>query len=89
MIIEGIEEQLIVRVRRAYAQGASNREAEKCRHVVRDHGAAYSIELVDCQNVEQGRAGDKVPIAVAVDQQPPERRLHAAVDDHRVVWQRQ
>jgi hypothetical protein len=40
MIIEGIEEQLIVRVRRAYAQRAGNREAEKCRHVVRDHGAA-------------------------------------------------
>jgi hypothetical protein len=89
MIIEGIEKQLIVRVRRVYGQSASDREAEKCRHVVLDHGAAYRVDLVGGQNIEQGRTGDKGPIAPAVGQQPPKSRLDAAIDDHRVVRQRQ
>ncbi len=89
MIIECIEEQLVVRIGWADVQGAGDGKAEKRRHLVLNHGAAYSVDLVGGQNIEQGRAGDKVPIAPAVGQEPPEHRLHAAVDDHRVVrkWQ--
>jgi hypothetical protein len=89
MIIERIQEQLVVRVRRANIQRTGDRKAEKSRHLLLDHGAAYSVDLVGGQHIEQRRAGDKARIATAVGQQPPERPLHAAIDDHRVVGQRQ
>jgi hypothetical protein len=57
--------------------------------LVLDHGAAYGVDLFGGQHIEQGRAGDKVSIARAVGQEPPERRFHIAIDDHRVVRQRQ
>ena len=55
--------------------------------MVLDHGAAYGIDLVGGQHIEQGGAGDEMPIARAAGQEPPERQLHAAIDDHRVVRQ--
>ena len=87
MIIKGTEEQLIVGLRWVYVQGAGDREAEKSWHLLLDHGAAHGIDLVGGQYVEQGRGGDKLPIASTVGKQPLESRLHAAVDDHRVVGQ--
>jgi hypothetical protein len=89
MIIERIEEQLIVRVCWTYVQRTGDRKAEKSRHLVLDHGAAQGVDLVGGQDIEQSRAGDKAPIVSAVGQEPPEPRLHAAIDDHRVVGQRQ
>jgi hypothetical protein len=89
MIIEGTEEQLIVRVRGVDGQGAGDCEAEKSRHLVLEHRAAHCVDLVDGQNIEQGGAGDKLATVPAVGQQQPESRLHAAIDDHRVVRQRQ
>ena len=76
-----------MRVCWTHGQRTSDRKAEKGRHVVLDHGAAYGIDLVGGQHVEQGRAGDEMPIARAAGQEPPERQLHAAIDDHRVVRQ--
>jgi hypothetical protein len=89
MIIERIEEPRIVWVCWSNVQRASDRKAEKGWHLVLDHGAAYCADLVGGQHIEQGRAGDKVPIAAAVGEEPPERGLHAAIDDHRTVGQRQ
>ncbi len=89
MIIEGIEEQVIVRVRWVDGQGAGDCEAEESRHVVLDHGAANSADLVGGQNIEHGRAGDKLAPVPVVGQQQTESWLHAAIDDHRVVGQRQ
>ena len=89
MIIEGIEEQVIVRVRWVDGQGAGDCEAEESRHVVLDHGAANSADLVGGENIEHGRAGDKLAPVPVVGQQPTESWLHAAIDDHRVVGQRQ
>ena len=89
MIIEGQEQPLVVGVRRANSQRTGDRKAEKSRHSILDRGAAHGPDLVGGQHIEQGRAGDEVPIAAAVGQEPPERLLHAAVDDHRVLGQRQ
>jgi hypothetical protein len=89
MIIEGMEEQLVVRVRWVHVQGTSDRKAEKSRYPVLDHGAADSIDLVSGQHIEQGRGGDKLPRASPIGKQPLESRLHAAIDDHRVIGQRQ
>ena len=89
MIIEGIEEQLVVGVRRVDGRSTSDREAEKSRHVVFDHSTTDRVDLPDGQHIEQGRARDELSIAPAVGQQPPESWLYTAVDDHRVVRQRQ
>ena len=89
MIIEGIEKQLIVGVRRVDGRSTSDREAEKSRHAIFDHSTTDSVDLVEGQHIEQGRARDELSIAPAVGQQPPESWLHTAVDDHCAVRQRQ
>ena len=50
--------------------------------------SAYGVELTRRQNIQQGRAGDKAMITGAVGQESSQC-LDAAVDDHRVVRQRQ
>jgi hypothetical protein len=51
MIIEGILQALIMRLRWSEAQGSGNGEAEKSGYLVVDHSPAYRVELVHSQNV--------------------------------------
>jgi hypothetical protein len=88
MIIERIEQTLIMRVHRTNALAAGDAEAEKSRHLVVDHSSAYSAEVTGRQDIQQRRAGDHAMITGAVGQQPFQC-LDGAVDDHRVVRQRQ
>ncbi|HET9777954.1 MAG TPA: hypothetical protein VFP81_01585 [Propionibacteriaceae bacterium] len=88
MIIERIEQTLIMGVHRANALAARDAEAEESRHLVVDHSSAHGIEVTGRQNIQQGRAGDQAMITSAVGQRP-HQCLDAAVDDHRVVRQRQ
>ena len=88
MIIERILHTLITRVRRCEAQSSGNGEAEERGHLVVDHSPTYSVELINGQNVQQGRAGDKALIGAAAGQEPSQR-LDAGVDDHGVARQRE
>jgi hypothetical protein len=54
MIIERILQTLIMRIRWGEAQGSGNGEAEERGQLVVDHGPAYSVELINGQDVQQG-----------------------------------
>ena len=88
MIIECIEQRFVVGICWTDGQRTGDGKADESRHLVLDHGAAHGVDLVGGQHIEQGRAGDEVPGAPAVGQQPPERQLHTVIDDHRGVRQR-
>ena len=86
MIIEGILQALIMRVGWSEVQGSGHGEAEQSGYLIGDHSPAHRVELVHSQNVQQGRAGDKVLGAV---RQELCECLDARIDDHGVVrqWQ--
>jgi hypothetical protein len=88
MIIERIQQTLIMRVRRTNTLGTGDAETEENRHVVVDQGSAYSVEVPGRQNIQQGRAGDQAMISGAVREEAL-KCLDTAVDDHRVLRQRQ
>ena len=87
MIIERTPQGLIPLVHWGEAQGSGNGEAEECGNLIVDHSPTHSVELVNGQNVQLGRAGDKALLGPAG--QDLSKRLDSGVDDHRVSRQRQ
>jgi len=53
MIIEGCQQELIMRIGRGESQSSGDGEAEESGHPVVDHPAADGLDLLGCQDVQQ------------------------------------
>ena len=74
MIIEGIVYQLVVQVHGLILRAPVASGLKRAGLGSRSR-SAYGVDLFGGQHIEHGRAGDKVSIARAVGQEPPERRF--------------